>query len=195
MISCFYLQRSCQVYGSFMVMVSVRLIICLIFIHCFQWLHPGNLTSRDKWLPGNVDFPGKLTSQDSWLPGKVDFPGKLTSREIFFSWESWLPGKFDFSGKLTSREIFFLGIVDFPGNLTSQKNWLPRKWYFPGNGFSWFHGYQMLRIFGYYGFLSIKIHRYLDIIDFLGESWLPGKVDFPGKLTSSKTSFLGKFTS
>ena len=38
--NCFYLQRSCQVYGSFFSCscpsVSVHVIIYLIFIHCFR---------------------------------------------------------------------------------------------------------------------------------------------------------------
>ena len=32
------------------------------------------------------DFPGNLTSRERWLPRKGDFPGKITSRESKFPW-------------------------------------------------------------------------------------------------------------
>ena len=44
------------------------------------------LTLWECWLPGKVDFPGNLTSREIWLPlesqhpGKFDFLGKLISR-------------------------------------------------------------------------------------------------------------------
>ena len=93
----FYLQQSCQVYGSILpsfrpsfhppsIRPSVR--FCCIIVTYLGNVLPVKYTSRE------VDFPVKYTSRE------VYFPGKLTSQE------SWLPrkltsGKFDFLEKLT----------------------------------------------------------------------------------------------
>ena len=129
----FYLQRSCQVNGS----ISLSVVRTSSFLHqFFQYIRviygilrtlghldiltfvscdfPGNVTSRERWLPGKGDFLGKVTSRERWLPGKGDFPGKR-----------WLPGKGDFPGKVTSRERWLTGKGDFLEKVTSCKRWLP----------------------------------------------------------------------
>ena len=66
-----------------------------MWIYWKMWL-PGNLTSREIWLPGKFDFPGKC-----------DFPENLTSREI------WLPEKCDFLENAASWEMWFQLNPDF----------------------------------------------------------------------------------
>ena len=109
-ITNYYLQRSCQVYGSILLYVPlfVPFIICgfvpQFIAVCFL----------ESWFPGKFDFPGNYVtsrSRENWLPRK-----NLTSQEIrlpgknLISWEIWLPGKFDFLGNS--------GKVDLWGQVT-----------------------------------------------------------------------------
>ena len=116
----FYLQRSCQVYGS--ISLSFRPSVCSFIsslIHSWHvWYFVdigtfGHSYVCFMWLPGKCGFLGNVTSRERWLPGKGDFLGKVTS------WERWLPGKGDSLEKVTSWKRWL------PENWTSREIWLP----------------------------------------------------------------------
>ena len=57
------------------------------------------------------DFPGNLTSREIWLPRKFDFPGNLTSPGSHLSWRVTSPGKSNFSGKSHKTNV---GMSKYP---------------------------------------------------------------------------------